>query len=498
MSDLAFVKLVKMAALKICILSSEIMPFAKTGGLADVVGALVRELAGAGHEIRAFMPLYAAVRRAQAGTQSVLGLQNIGVTIGNRVYVFSVRTANVPGTAIAMYFIDCPELFDRPSVYTRDPDEHRRFLLFTRAVIESCLRLGFAADIFHCHDWHTGFLPLFLKTLYAPVPLFARSRSVMTIHNIGYQGVIPRAFIADLGLQAGEAQLDAADLQFGVINSLKTGIKFADTVTTVSPTYAREITATSLGMGMESTLRARNDPVIGILNGVDYREWDPRHDPHLSAHFSPEDLLGKRANRQQLLGASGLDPDEQKPLVAMVTRLASQKGIDLLLEPLPKLLGEQAFALVVLGSGDERYASFFQSLTRRFPRQAAFSSGHDEPRAHLIEAGGDIFLMPSQYEPCGLNQMYSLRYGTIPIVRRTGGLADSVRHYEPATGEGTGCVFNDYDPPAVEWALRTTLDWFADPRGWRRLMRNAMLEDFSWSRQIERYVEVFRETIARA
>jgi starch synthase len=486
-----------MPALKICILSSEIMPFAKTGGLADVVAALVRELAGAGHEVRAFMPLYASVRRAHAGTQSVLGLQNIGVTIGNRVYVFSVRTANVPGTAIAMYLIDCPELFDRPSVYTRDPDEHRRFLLFTRAVIESCLRLGFGPDIFHCHDWHTGFLPLFLKTLYAPVPLFAHSKSVMTIHNIGYQGVIPRAFIGDLGLGPGEALLDAADLQFGVINSLKTGIKFAETVTTVSPTYAREISGSSLGMGLESTLRALKHPVIGILNGVDYREWDPRHDAHLSAHFSPENLLGKRTNKRELLRASGLDPDEQKPLLAMVTRLASQKGIDLLLEPLPKLLGERGVALVVLGSGDERYASFFASLTRRFPGQAAFFSGHDESRAHLIEAGSDIFLMPSQYEPCGLNQMYSLRYGTIPVVRRTGGLADSVRHYDPATGEGTGCVFNDYDPPAVEWALRTALGWFANPEEWRRLMRNAMREDFSWGRQIERYVEVFRETAAR-
>jgi starch synthase len=486
-----------MPALKICILSSEIVPFAKTGGLADVVGALVRELAGAGHEIRAFMPLYASVRRAHAGTQSVLGLQNIGVTIGNRVYVFSVRTANVPDTAIAMYLIDCPELFDRPSVYTRDPDEHRRFLLFTRAVIESCLRLGFAPDIFHCHDWHTGFLPLFLKTLYAPVPLFAHSKSVMTIHNIGYQGVIPRAFIADLGLGAGEALLDAADLQFGVVNSLKTGIKFADTVTTVSPTYAREITESSLGMGLESTLRARQQPVIGILNGVDYREWDPRHDTHLSAHFSPENLHGKRANKRELLRVSGLDPDERKPLLAMVTRLASQKGIDLLLEPLPKLLAEGGAGLVVLGSGDERYATFFASLARRFPGQAAFSSGHDEPRAHLIEAGSDIFLMPSQYEPCGLNQMYSLRYGTIPVVRRTGGLADSVRHYDPATGQGTGCVFNDYDSPAVEWALRTALGWFANPEDWRRLMRNAMLEDFSWGRRIERYVEVFRETVAR-
>jgi len=485
-----------MTPLKLCILSSEIMPYAKTGGLADVVGALVRELALRGHEVRAFMPLYAAVRRSHAPMQPVLGLENIGVTIGNRVYAFSVRAANTPAGAPGMYFIDCPELFDRPSVYTTDPDEHRRFLLFTRAVIESCLRQGFAPDIFHCHDWHTAFVPLFLRTLYRPVPLFTRSRSVLTIHNIGYQGVFARDFIGDLGLPSDETRLDASDLRHGVINPLKTGIKFADTVTTVSPTYAREITETALGMGMESTLRARTRAVIGILNGVDYQEWDPRHDAHLPARYSVEDLGGKRADKRELLRASGLALEEARPLVGMVTRLASQKGIDLLQEALPRLLSQRDFAFVVLGSGEERFASFFAALGRRFPGRAAFSSGHDESRAHLIEAGSDMFLMPSQYEPCGLNQMYSLRYGTIPIVRRTGGLADSVRHYDPASGEGTGCVFNDYDTPAVEWALGTALEWFKNPESWLRLMRNAMQVDFSWGRQIERYIELFRETAA--
>jgi starch synthase len=485
-----------MAPLKVCILSSEIKPFAKSGGLADVVGSLIRELSYRGHEIRAFMPLYATVRRAHPDMQPVPGLQNVGVTIGSRVYAFSARTANLPGTGIQTYLIDCPELFDRPSLYTTDPDEHRRFLLFTRAVIESCLRLGFAPDVFHCHDWHTGLLPLFLKTIYSPVPLFARSRSVLTIHNIGYQGIIARAFIGDLGPGALDQLLDAADLQSGVINSLKTGIKFADTVTTVSPTYAREITDTYLGMGMESALRSRANPVVGILNGVDYGEWDPRNDAHLTTHFSADDLRGKRTNKQQLLAANHLGLDPESPLVGMVTRLASQKGIDILIDALPRVLDKRNCGLVVLGMGEERYAAFFDSLTRRYANRVAFRSGLDESMAHLIEAGSDIFLMPSQYEPCGLNQMYSLRYGTIPIVRRTGGLADSVRHYDPAAGVGTGCVFNDYDSSAVEWALGTTLDWFAHPKSWLQLMHNAMLEDFSWDRQVAKYVEVFRETIA--
>ena len=403
----------------------------------------------------------------------------------------------VPGTEITAYFIDCPELFDRPTIYTRDPDEHRRFLLFTRAVVESCLRLGFAPDIFHCHDWHTAFLPLLLKSIYAPVPLFARSRSVLTIHNIGYQGVIPAAFVSDLGLAAPEAQLDAADLQFGVINSLKTGIKFADTVTTVSPTYAREITETPLGMGMQAALRARALPVIGILNGVDYQEWDPRHDRNLVQHYSREDMRGKRSNKEQLVRALGLELAPRSPLIGMVSRLASQKGIDILMDALPQALETRDFGLAVLGSGEERYAAFFTSLAARHRNRVAFRPGHDEPLAHLIEAGSDIFLMPSHYEPCGLNQMYSLRYGTIPIVRRTGGLADSVQHFDPVSGEGTGCVFNDYDSPAVLWAMNTTLDWFDDERSWLRLIQNAMRQDFSWGREVERYVEVFRATAQR-
>jgi starch synthase len=486
-----------MTPLKLCVLSSEIKPFAKTGGLADVVEVLVRELTHLGHEIRAFMPLYAAVGRAYP-THAVLGLQNVGVTIGTRTYAFSVRTANLPGTGVAIFFIDCPELFDRPSIYTSDPDEHRRFLLFTRAAMESCLRLGFAPDVFHCHDWHAALLPLLLRTIYSPVPLFAASKSVLTIHNIGYQGVIPRAFVGDLGLPSPEALLDAGDLRSGVVNSLKTGIKFADTVTTVSPTYAREITDSHLGMGMEATLRSRAKPVVGILNGVDYSEWDPRQDTHLAACFSPDDLHGKRVNKGQLLAANQLRLDPQSPLIGMVTRLAEQKGIDILIDALPRVLDARDLGLIVLGVGDERYRQFFVSLSRRYAGRVALRSELDESMAHLIEAGSDIFLMPSHYEPCGLNQMYSLRYGTVPIVRRTGGLADSVRHYDPASGIGTGCVFDHYDSSAVEWALNTTLDWFAQPHLWRPLMRNAMLEDFSWDRQVAKYVEVFRDTIGRA
>jgi starch synthase len=297
-------------------------------------------------------------------------------------------------------------------------------------------------------------------------------------------------------LGAFEDRLDAGDRGSGIINPLKSGIKFADVVTTVSPTYAREICDTPLGMGMQQTLRERRNGVVGILNGVDYRDWDPRHDPHLTEHFGPEDLGGKLAAKMRLLATVGLNLEPHVPLISMVTRLAEQKGIDLLFDALPALLQQREFGFVVLGSGDDRYVAFFADLEERFPGRVAFRAGFDEPLAHMIEAGSDMFLMPSRYEPCGLNQMYSLRYGTIPIVRKTGGLADSVQHFDFASGAGTGCVFNDYDAPAVRWAVGTALDWFAHQEKWRRLMQNAMAQDFSWSRQSARYEKVYRDVVA--
>jgi starch synthase len=481
-----------MAALKLCVLSSEILPYAKTGGLADVAGALLRNLRQLGHEVCGFMPLYAALRSAHPELQPMIGAQQVPMTIGGTEYRFSVQTADFPGSDVAMYFIDCPALYDRASLYTGDPDEHRRFILFTRAAVETCGRLGISPDIFHCNDWHSAFLPLYLKTLYSSEALFAGSRSVLTIHNIGYQGIMPAAALADLGIADAEQRLDLADFANGIINPLKTGIKYADLVTTVSPTYAREICDGPLGMGMQATLNARADHVIGILNGVDYEDWDPRHDPHLTAHFAPQDLRGKRTNKEQLLAAAGLDPTLSRPLIGMVTRLAEQKGIDLLFDMLPAMLQERDFSLSVLGSGETRYMTFFEGLARRFPGRVAFRGAYDEALAHLIEAGGDMFLMPSRYEPCGLNQMYSLRYGTIPIVRNTGGLADSVQHFNPRTGAGTGCVFNDYDTAAARWAIGTALDWYGVPQSWQRLMQNAMAQDFSWTRQIVEYDLLYR------
>jgi starch synthase len=476
----------------LCLLTSEMMPFAKTGGLADVTNALTLELAQRGTEVRPFMPLYRLVRQGGWAFEPVPAVQSVAVVLGTTAYRFSLLTSRFPDTGVAAYFIDCPELFDRNSLYTNDPDEHRRFLLFTRAVIESCRRLQFAPDIFHCNDWHAALLPLLLRTVYSRDPLFAGAHSVLTIHNIGYQGIMPASALADLGLGPDEPLLDPVDLVDGIINPLKNGIKLADAVTTVSPTYAREICSAPLGMGLERTLRERRDGVTGILNGVDYREWDPRVDPKLTVHFESGDLSGKAANKRQVLAAHGLPFARATPLIAIVSRLTEQKGFDLLFDSLPALLQQREFNLIVLGSGDVIYEKFFGDLAQRFADRVGFRSGYHEALAHLMEAGSDMFLMPSRYEPCGLNQMYSLRYGTIPIVHRTGGLADSVQHFDPASGSGTGCVFNDFDANAISWALQTTLDWYEDPGTWQRLVRNAMAQDFSWSRQIGQYETLFR------
>ena len=472
-----------MPPLKLCILSSEFVPYAKTGGLADVAGALVRHLPTLGHEVRAFMPLYPVVRRDHSELQPVAGLQQIPLTIGMQ-YEYSLQRATFPGTDALMYFVDCPALFDRSSLYTNDPDEHRRFLLFTRAALDSCRRLKFAPDIFHCNDWHTAFAPWFLKTLY-PSDDSSRSKSLMTIHNIGYQGIMASSAAPDLGL--GTSGLDQDDLSHGIINALKTGIKFADRVGTVSPTYAREICDSPLGMGLQSALRSRADGVVGILNGVDYREWDPRHDPYLEAHFGPENIRGKLNEQGGAEREAQAEHLKSAPLIGMVTRLAEQKGIDLLFDTLPALLQTREFGLVVLGSGEAKYQAFFAELARRFAGRAAYVSGFNEPLAHLIEAGSDIFLMPSRYEPCGLNQMYSLRYGTIPIVRKTGGLADSVEHFDPNTGSGTGCVFNDYDAPAVRWAIETGIGLVCQPRQLAAVDAQRHAQGFFLARQIGEY-----------
>jgi starch synthase len=477
----------------ICLLASEATPFAKTGGLADVAGALTKHLHAAGHDVRLFMPLYAQVDRAAFGIAPVEGLQDLPLEFGPHRLRFSLHSAALPRSGARVWFIDIPGLYSRHALYTGDPDEHLRFIAFTRAVLQACQRWAWAPQVLHCNDWHTAFAPLLLRTAYAWDRLFDATRTVLTIHNIGYQGVFAAAQVPDLGIGPPDtSRLHQDDLRAGRVNSLKHGILYADAITTVSPTYAQEIMTPQYGMGLEGTLLARAAQVFGILNGVDYDDWDPRHDRFLPRHFDAGSIGIKASLKDHLMARHGLRQDVGVALFGIVSRFTVQKGFDLLFDTLPPLLAARNACLIVLGSGEPRYEAFFADLQHQFPAQVHFHRGYSDELAHWIEAAADVFLMPSLYEPCGLNQMYSLRYGTIPVVRRTGGLADSVQHFDPATGTGTGIVFDHFDAPAMDWAMRTALDLHAEPAQWARLVQNAMAQDFSWDRQTREYEALYR------
>jgi starch synthase len=481
--------------LKICFASAEVTPFAKAGGLADVSGALLKYLHADGHDVRLFMPGYSSIQREGLEIYPVDFLRELSVTLGTHRYDFSVSTAQLPDSSAFVYLVDCPALFNRPSLYTEDADEHRRFLVLTHAAFICCQRMAFAPQIMHFNDWHTAAGALLLRSAYAWDRLFQAARSVLTVHNLGYQGILSSALHAEVLPGGPVSMFDAVDFAAGRINLLRTGLAYADRITTVSPTYARELRTAEYGMGMETLLRKRTDAIVGILNGVDYDEWDPRRDRYVSQHYGANQLGVKAEIKDEFLQRIKLTGGPRTALVGIVSRLATQKGFDLLFDSLPLLLQAREFNLVVLGTGEARYENFFSALQRRFPARVHFERRYSDELAHWIEAASDMFLMPSRYEPCGLNQMYSMRYGTVPIVRRTGGLADSVQHFDAATGSGTGIVFNDYNPEAVIWALNTALDLYQNRAAWRRLMQNGMAQDYSWSRQVRGYVEMYESLV---
>jgi starch synthase len=478
--------------LKICFVSAEVTPFAKTGGLGDVAAALPRTLHRLGHDVRLFLPFYARIDRDRHLIQPVDFLRDIPLELGGRRYRFSVYTTEMPRSSLPLYLIYCPALFDRPKIYGGGEEEAIRFALLTRAAIECCQRMGFGPDVFHANDWHTALLPLYLRTRYQWDELFARSKTALTIHNIGYQGVFPAEMLGALGFAEHVASFDHQDLGRGILNFLKTGILYADVVTTVSPTHATEIRTPDYGMGLDGPLRQRSGSVVGILNGIDPEEWSPETDPLIPVNYSADDLEGKAFCKLALMRDLGLDHEPTVPALGIVTRLVKQKGIDLLRQVLPSFIADVDCRLAALGSGETEYEEFFAALQRRFPGRVCFYRGYSNELAHRIEAGCDLFLMPSLYEPCGLNQMYSLAYGTPPIVRKTGGLADAVKLYQRGTGEGNGLVFDHASAEALSWALGYALEIWRDRPAWDRMVQNGMRQDFSWETQAGQYVELYR------
>ena len=478
--------------LKICFVAAEVTPFAKTGGLGDVSAALPRTLHRLGHDVRPFLPFYSSIDRDAHAIAPVDFLQGIPLTIGGRRHEFSVFTTAMPRSNLPLYLVHCPALFDRPDLYGGGEEEAIRFALLTRAAVECCQRMGFGPDVFHVNDWHTALLPLYLRTHYRWDDLFARSKTVLTIHNIGYQGVFPSEMLGALGFAEHVSRFHHGDLAAGMLNFLKTGILYADVVSTVSPTHADEIRTQEYGMGLDGILRRRTGSMVGILNGIDPEEWSPETDPLIPINYSADDLEGKGFCKLALMRDLGLDHDPAVPALGIITRLVKQKGIELLYDSLPAFLERVDCRVAALGSGEAEYEEFFASLERAFPRRVCFYRGYNNKLAHRIEAGCDLFLMPSLYEPCGLNQMYSLAYGTPPIVRKTGGLADAVQLYDMGHGVGNGIVFDNPTADALSWALGYAMKLWHDRPAWNQMVQNGMRQDFSWETQAGEYVELYR------
>lgn len=476
--------------MRILTVCAEFAPLAKIGGLADVTAGLTGWLQERGHDVVVVMPYYGIMRLqgVQAGAQAALAMRRFGHTPDAVTY--AVHPMVQPQVAARVYLVDCPAFFG-DDVYDAGRREALRFILLSQAALELSVTLGFAPDIVHCHDWHAAPAAVMLKGMMRAERVFRHSYTVLTIHNIGYQGVFPADVIAGHEDNLPRSLFPAEELALGQVNLLRAGITHADALTTVSPTHAREIQTPEYGMGLDGLLRQRRHRLAGILNAVDYRLWSPETDPLLPAPFSIDDLQGKRVTRAALLDELQLDADERTPVVGLVSRLASQKGIDLVIEALPSLLAEREFVCAFLGGGDPALAEQLRELADRHPTRVAFVAGQDERLAHLIIAGSDMLLVPSRYEPCGLTQLYAMRYGTVPVVRHTGGLADTVEHFAPAIGRGTGSVFLDADVGGLDWGLRTAFDWFSDRRAWQRLVRNGMSQDISWAHQGPKFEELF-------
>ncbi|UJR84007.1 glycogen synthase GlgA [Sandaracinus amylolyticus] len=476
--------------MRILLVSSEVAPFAKTGGLGDVSAALPRALRALGHEVRVVAPFYQRVRTSGRTFERVLPPSEL--SLGTHRYTFSVLSSELPGSDVPVLFVDCPALYERASIYTEDADEHRRFALLCWAALKLCQYQQWAPDVVHANDWQTALLPLMLQTVFAWDRLFEHTRSVLTIHNIGHQGAFPASILPDTGLADAASSFHQDQLRDGRLNYLLTGLLYANAITTVSPTYAREITTVEHGVGLDPFLRARRDVLFGILNGIDPSEWSPERDMRIPFRFSRDDLTNKERDKEALMSAMKLPYVRGVPVIGIVSRLVWQKGFELCDAVLPTLLARRDVQVVVLGSGEGRYEELFARLARQHPRKLAFHRGFSEPLAHLIEAGADMFLMPSRYEPCGLNQMYSLAYGTVPIVHATGGLADTVRTWDARTGEGNGFSFEHFDASGLAWALGYALETWNRREQWARLQQNGMRDDFSWTRRVRAYEELYR------
>ncbi|BCL79945.1 glycogen synthase [Ktedonobacteria bacterium brp13] len=476
--------------LKVLILAAEIVPFAKAGGLAEIVGALPKALQAFGHDVRLVMPRYRQVDSQHFQLTEMFDA--VSVPMGSYQVQVGVTKAEI-GDHIPVYMIDAPRFFDRENIYGYT-DDGERFILFCRAALEAVRALDWSPDIVHCNDWHTGIVPNWMHTIYRDDPFFAHTASVYTIHNLAYQGIFGYRLLEVAGVASnGFVYPQIAELA-NVVDIMGRGILFADAVTTVSERYAQEILTPTFGEKLDHMLRSRRDRLFGILNGVDYQEYDPNDDRFLEASFDAQGLDKRGLNKVSLQEMAHLPVNPTVPLLGMISRLADQKGLDLLMQIMQPLLS-QGVQFVLSGVGEQRYHEQFQSLMTRYPEQVAVFLTFNAEIEHHIYAGSDMFLMPSRFEPCGLGQMIAMRYGSVPIVRQVGGLADTVQEYNPVTGEGNGFVFKSYDAWEFFAAIVRALTLFPHKEIWQALQLHGMAVDHSWKASALRYVEVYRNAL---
>ncbi len=481
--------------MKIAFAASEVFPYAKTGGLADVAGALPIELSKLGHEVKVFMPKYNTFGEIEHGLHYQWDMGEIPVRVAGAVCSVHVHSATMPCSKVQIYFVDCPQYFHRFRVYTNDADEDERFILFSKGVIEILQRLQWAPDIIHCNDWQTGLLPILLKENYSWDKLFENTATVFTIHNVAYQGIFAKSAFYKAEINEMHSQPGGLGEYKDDVNFLKTAILTSDIINTVSNTYAQELLTPEYGEGMEKFLSQRQDDFYGIINGIDYSVWDPEKDFVLPYHFSINDLSGKLLNKKFLVKQLNFSIDESIPLIGIVSRLVSQKGFDIVGQVLEELMGLDA-QWIILGSGEQKYEAMFKKISFEHPGKVYFYRGYNNELSHLIEAACDIFLMPSKFEPCGLNQIYSLRYGTVPVVRKTGGLADTVQDWNEnllmGLETGTGYTFNDYSGSALLSSVQQAIRDFQSKDIWKKIQANGMSKDFSWKKSAEKYLEIYK------
>ena len=486
--------------MKILFVAPEVVPFAKTGGLADVAGALPKALARLGHDVRLILPRYRAVDPKRYQLRKLIG--PLPVTVGSRSVPATVFESVLPNTTIPTYFIDQPSYFDRDGLYQDKgqdfPDNLERFSFFSQATLKALPQLGWPPDVVHCHDWQTALVGAHLALTAGADPFWNAAGVVFTVHNLAYHGSFSPEALPLTNLPPEAFGIQGLEF-YGRINCLKAGLVYADCLTTVSPTYAKEIQQPEYGCGLEGVLAWRREDLVGILNGIDPEEWNPKTDPALPARYTVEELAGKSLCKFALQRQQHL-PERHGLLIGMIQRLAEQKGIDIFVDAAEALCSLKV-QIVILGTGDPVYHEKLTALAKQFPEQLVVNLRFDNDLARQIEAGADAFLMPSRFEPCGLNQMYSMRYGTVPIVRRVGGLADTVVDVSPATlahGTATGVVFEEYSAVALIQAVKRAIAAFGDHQLWGKLIHAGMRQDCSWDRSAAEYVAVYQRAIAKA